>query len=62
MAGDIILLCVNAVRQLHFAFKKTVKQIIAQLFIMQFFRLGQNCIIQQIRFYMMTISDEIDDN
>jgi hypothetical protein len=42
--------------------EKTVKQIIAQLFIMQFFRLGQNGIIQQIRFYMMTISDEIDDN
>ena len=42
--------------------EKTVKQIIAQLFIMQFFRLGQNGIIEQIRFYMMTISDEVDDN
>jgi hypothetical protein len=42
--------------------EKSVKQIIAQLFIMQFFRLGQNGIIQQIRFYMMTISDEIDHN
>ena len=42
--------------------EKTVKQIIAQLFIMQFFRLGQNGIIQQIRFYMMTISNEIDDD
>jgi len=42
--------------------EKTVKQIIAQLFIMQFFRLGQNGIIQQIRFYLMTVSDEIDDD
>ena len=42
--------------------EKTVKQIIAQLFVMQFFRLGQNGIIQEIRFYMMTISDEIDDD
>jgi hypothetical protein len=42
--------------------EKTVKQIIAQLFIMQFFRLGQNGIIQQIRFYMSTISDEVDDD
>jgi hypothetical protein len=42
--------------------EKSVKQIIAQLFVMQFFRLGQNGIIQQIRFYMMTISDEIDDD
>ena len=42
--------------------EKTVKQIIAQLFTMQFFRLGQNGIIQQIRFYLMTVSDEIDDD
>ena len=41
--------------------EKTVKQIVTQLFIMQFFRLGKNGIIQQIRFYLMTVSDEIDD-
>jgi len=42
--------------------EKTVKQIITQLFIRQFFRLGKNGIIQQIRFYLMTVSDEIDDD
>ena len=42
--------------------EKTVKQIIAPLLIKQFFRHGRNGIIQQIHFYFMTISDEIDDN
>jgi hypothetical protein len=42
--------------------EKTVKQIITQVFIRQFFRLGKNGIIQQTRFYLMTVSDEIDDD
>jgi hypothetical protein len=42
--------------------EKTVKQIIAPLLIKQFFRHGDNGIIQQIRVYFMTVSDEIDDN
>ena len=42
--------------------EKTVKQIIAPLLVKQFFRHGHNCIIQQIRVYLMTVSDEIDDN
>jgi hypothetical protein len=29
---------------------------------MQFSRLGQNGIIQQIRFYLMTVSDVIDED
>ena len=42
--------------------EKTVKQILAPLFLKQFFRLGKNGMIQQIRTYFITVSDEIDDD
>ncbi len=42
--------------------EKTVKQILAPLFLKQFFRLEENGMIQQIRARLMTVSDEIDDD
>ena len=42
--------------------EKTVKQILAPLFLKQFFRLEENGMIQQIRARLMAVSDEIDDD
>lgn len=42
--------------------EKTVKQIIAPLLVRQFFQHRKNGIIQQIRFYLTTVSDEMDDD
>jgi hypothetical protein len=32
------------------------------MFLKQFFLVGQNTIIEQIRAYLLTVSDEIDDD
>lgn len=42
--------------------EKTVRQILAVVFIKQFYRVGKNTMIEQIRFYLMTVSDESDDD
>ncbi|SJM95247.1 hypothetical protein CRENPOLYSF2_500007 [Crenothrix polyspora] len=42
--------------------EKTVKQVLAASFVRQFFRVGQNTIIDEIRIYFLKVSDEIDQN
>jgi hypothetical protein len=42
--------------------EKTVRQILATVFIKQFYRVGKNTIIEQIRVYLMTVSDKTDDD
>jgi hypothetical protein len=41
--------------------EKTTKQVLMPMFLRQFFLVGQNTIIEQIRAYLLTVSDEIDD-
>ena len=42
--------------------EKTVKQVLAALFVRQLHRAGENTIIDEIRAYFLKVSDEIDDN
>ena len=42
--------------------EKTVKQVLAALFVRQLHRVGENTIIDEIRAYFLKVSDEIDDN
>ena len=42
--------------------EKTTKQVLMPMFLRQFFLVGQNTIIEQIRAYLLTVSDEIDDD
>ncbi len=41
--------------------EKTVKQILIPSFVKQFFRVGQSTIIEEIRLYLLKVSDEIDE-
>jgi hypothetical protein len=40
--------------------EKTVKQVLIPTFVKQFLRVGQNTIIEEIRLYLLKVSDEID--
>ena len=42
--------------------EKTTKQVLMPMFLKQFFLVGQNTIIEQIRAYLLSVSDEIDDD
>ena len=42
--------------------EKTTKQVLMPMFLKQFFLVGQNTIIEQTRAYLLTVSDEIDDD
>jgi hypothetical protein len=42
--------------------EKTVRQVLATVFIRQFYRVGKNTLIEQIRIYWLTVSDDSDDD